>query len=160
MTARTTIQSMAGATLAISATRPDTFDAAGYQSTDIVWTTIGEVETYGNHGMTATVTPFTNVADSIVQKIKGSKDYGTMSLMMGYVPGDTGQVLLETAAESTSRYSVRVSYPLGTGEVTAEYHFLDVLVSKKENQDGATNDVRKLAVDFAICKKPIVVAAT
>jgi hypothetical protein len=160
MTARTNIQSMAGATIAMSATRPETFDAAGYQSTDFVWTTIGEVETYGNHGATAQIIEFTNVADSIVQKLKGSKNYGTMSMMLGYVPGDTGQVILEAASESTNRYSVRITYPLGDGEVTPEYHYLDVLVGKKENQDGAVNDVRKLAVDLAICKKPIVVAAT
>lgn len=160
MTARTNIQSMAGAVLSLSATRPDTFDAAGYQSTDLVWTAVGEVENYGNHGVTATITEFTNVADSIVQKLKGSKNYGTMSMMLGYVPGDAGQVILEAASESTNRYSAKIVYPLGDGEATAETHYLDVLVAKKENQDGAVNDVRKLAVDLAVCKKPIVVAAT
>lgn len=160
MTQRTTIQSTSGATLSLSATRPDTFDAAGYASTDIVWTAVAEIENYGNHGVTATVTEFTAISNAVVQKIKGSKNYGTMSLMLGYVPGDAGQIITETAVESTARYSAKISYPLGDGEVTAEVHYMDVLVSKRENQDGAVNDVRKLAVDLAICKKPVVVNAT
>jgi hypothetical protein len=160
MTARSNIQSLAGALIALSATRPETFDAVGYQSTDLLFTEIGEVENFGNHGLTATITEFTAVGDAIVQKIKGSKNYGTMSMMAGYVPGNAGQVLLEAAAESTNRYSCKITYPLGDGEVTPEIHYLDVLVAKKENQDGSVNDVRKLAVDLAICKKPVVVAAT
>jgi hypothetical protein len=160
MTARTTIQSLEGAIISISATRPDTFDAAGYQSTDLVWTAIGEVESHGNHGMKATITTFTSVNTGIVQKLKGAKDYGTMSTTMGYVPSDAGQVLLETASESTNRYSFKIQYPAGDGESVGEVHYLDALVASKENQDGDVNAVRKLAVDIAICKKPVVVAAT
>jgi len=160
MTARSNVQSMAGTVLALSATRPDTFDAAGYTSTDIIWTSIGQVENFGNHGMTAQIIEFTAVADAVVQKLKGSKNYGTMSMMLGAVPGDAGQVLVEAAAESSNRYSAKLTYPLGDGEITAEVHYLDVLVASKENQDGAVNDVRKLAVALAVCKKPVVVAAT
>lgn len=159
MTARTNVQSMSGATLALSANRPVTFDAVGYADTDLIWSVIGEVENFGNHGMTAQITEFTNVADAIVQKLKGSKNYGTMQLMIGNVPSNTGQVLIATASESTNRYSARITYPLGDGEVTPEIHYLDVLVASREIQDGAVNDTRKLAVSLAICKKPIEVAA-
>ncbi len=162
MTARTNVQSMSGATLSISASRPATFDAAGYLDTDVVisWTTIGEIENFGNHGMNAQIIEFTNVADAIVQKLKGSKNYGTMQLMIGNVPGNAGQVLLASASESQNRYSARIVYPLGDGEVSAEAHYLDVLVASREIQDGAVNDVRKLAVALAICRKPVEVAAT
>jgi hypothetical protein len=160
MTARTDIQSTAGTKLYLSATRPDTFDAAGYASTDIIWTEVAEVETFGNHGATATIIPFTNVANAVVQKLKGSKDYGVMDMMLGNVPSDAGQILLEAAMESNNKYSAKLVYPLGNGEATAEVHYLDVLVAKKENQDGAVNDPRKLSVQLAVCKKPVVVAAT
>jgi hypothetical protein len=160
MTARSTIQSLSGAKLYISAGRPDTFDQAGYESTDVVFTEIGEVETYGNHGVTATITNFTAVDDAVEQSIKGSKSYGTMNVMLGHVPANAGQVIVAAAAESTNRYSVKIAYPAGDGESVGEKHYLDVLVAKAENQDGAVNDVRKLAVDFRIVKKPIVVAAT
>lgn len=160
MTQRATIQSMAGALLSISATRPDTFDATGYQSTDIVWSEIGEVEDHGNHGVRATITEFTPVGTAVVAKIKGSKNYGTKSVMLGYVPGNAGQVIVRAASESSLRYSVKVQYPLGDGEVTPEYHYLDVLVGSAENQDGTVDAVRKLMVELAICQRPVIVAAT
>lgn len=160
MTARTNVQSAAGTLLAISATRPVTFDAAGYADTDITWQTVGEVENYGEHGVQAQVIEFTAVNDAVVQKLKGSKNYGTMNLVVGHVPSDAGQVILAAAAESQNRYSARLTYPLGDGEVTPEIHYLDVLVASRNITDGSANDVRKAAVALAICRKPIEVAAT
>lgn len=153
MTARSVVEALAGATIAISATLPDTYDQAGYESTDIVWTAIGEVENYGNHGVTATVITFTPVDTSVVAKVKGSKDYGNMTLMIGDKPSDQGQALLAAASESNNHYSVKITYQDGV------VHYLDVLVSKWEKQDGAVNDVEKRACDFAICRKPVEVAA-
>lgn len=145
--------SLTGATLAISATLPATYDAAGYGATAMVYTLIGEVENYGNHGGSKTITEFTPVSTGIVTKIAGSKNYGTMTMMMASIPADAGQILLDTAFESTAHYSVKMTYPSG------RIHYMDVLVAKNENQDGAANDVQKLAVDFALCKKPVKVAA-
>lgn len=153
MTGRTAVQSISGATLAISASLPTTYDAAGYSDTDIIWTLIGQVENYGNHGGSATVITFTPVDTAITAKAKGSKDYGSMALMIGSIPSDAGQVILATAFESTAHYSVRMTYPDG------EIHYLDALISKHEFQDGAVNDVSKVAVDLAIARKPIVVVA-
>lgn len=160
MTQRTDVQSLEGATLSLSAELPVTYDSAGYTDTGIDWTVIGQVENYGNHGMTANVPTFTPVDTGVVTKMKGSKDYGNMTLMIGNVPSDAGQILVATASESKNRYSAKIIYPLGDGEVTPETHYLDVLVTKREFQDGAVNDVRKLGVDLAICRKPVEVAAT
>lgn len=160
MTQRTNIQSLSGAVIAICATLPPTYDQAGYEDTDLVFVPIGKVENYGNHGLTATITKFTPVDTATVEKIKGSKDYGVMSMMFGNVPGNAGQVIVAAASESNLHYSVKITYPLGDGESTAEVHYLDVLVGKLENQDGTVDNVRKLAVDFEICKKPVVVAAS
>jgi hypothetical protein len=156
----TVLHTMSGATLAISASLPATYNAAGYGATAMVYTTVGEIENFGNHGVTANVTTFTAVANSVVQKFKGSKNYGTMNLVIGNMPSDAGQDIIETAAESTARYSVKISYPTRAGESTAEIHYLDVLVSKREFQDGAVDDVRKIAVDFEVCRAPVIVAAT
>jgi hypothetical protein len=160
MTERTVLQTMSGATVAISATLPESYDAAGYESTDIVWTTIGEIENFGEHGVTANVSTFTAVADAVVKKFKGSKNYGTKNLMLGNLPSDAGQDIVDAAAESQNRYSLRVSYPLGAGEVTAEKQFFDVLVTKANYVDGAVDDVRKRSVDCEVCRRPVVVAAT
>jgi hypothetical protein len=149
---RTDIESIAGAIIGISAQLPATFDAAGYDASAMLFTTVGKVESIGNHGMAATVTKFTPIDTATVNKIKGSKDYGTMSLSMGSVPGDAGQVLLKTASENGSiHYSIELRYPDG------EFHYLDVLVTKFEYADGTVNDVQKVNVDLEICRKPVII---
>lgn len=160
MSQRSTNQTMSGATIAVSASLPATYDSAGYGATAMVYTTIGQVEDFGEHGANATIVEFTPVADGIVQKLKGSKNYGTKKLMIGNIPGDSGQVIIDAAVESTARYSVKITYPTGVGESTPEIHYMDVLVASRVWQDGAVNSVRKCAVDLAICRKPVVVAAT
>lgn len=153
MTARSVVASLAGAALAISATLPDTYDEAGYESTDFVFTEVGEVENFGNHGVTAVITEFTPVKTAVVAKVKGSKNYGNMALMIGNLPSDAGQAIVKAASESNNHYSVRITYPDGI------IHYLDVLVSKFENQDGAVNDVQKISCEMAVCRQPVEVAA-
>jgi hypothetical protein len=150
---RTVVEALAGATLAISATLPETYDQAGYESTDLVFTEVGEIENYGNHGVTATITPFTPVDTATVAKVKGSKDYGNMALMVGNLPSDAGQAIVKAASESNNHYSIKITYPDG------EIHYLDVLVSKFEYQDGQVNDVRRISVEFAVCRQPVEVDA-
>lgn len=153
MAARTVVGTLSGATLAISATLPATYDAAGYGATTISYTAIGEIENYGNHGVTATIVEFTPVDTAVVAKMKGSKNYGTMALSVGSIPSNAGQVILKTASESTAHYSGKLTYPDG------EIHYMDVLVAKHEYQDGSVNDPMKLSVDLAIAKAPVIVAA-
>lgn len=162
MTAPTNIQALVGAQIYISATIPETYDAAGYQSTDFTggWTEITKVEQYGNHGGTKSVTTFTDVASGVVQKVGGSIDYGMLSLILGYVNGDAGQALLKTAFETNNtHYSIKIDYDDGSA-LTDEIHFMDVLVTKFEYQDGGANDVRKIACDITICRAPVIVAPT
>lgn len=151
MVARTVVEALSGATLAISATLPSTYNAAGYNETNIIYTLVGQVENYGSHGLQATITEFTPVDTAVVAKVKGSKNYGNMTLACAHLPGDAGQVLLKAASESNNHYSVRVKYADG------EAQFLDVLISKFENQDGSVNDVQKIMFDMAICRQPVIV---
>ncbi len=152
MTQRTEIESLAGARIGISAVIPATFDVAGYDVSSLIFTQIKKVESIGNHGMVATVTEFTPIDTSTVEKVKGSKNYGVISLVMANLPSDPGQALLKLASESNNHYSCELRY------ADDEYHYLDVLVSKLEYQDGAVNDVQKINCDLTICKKPVVVA--
>jgi hypothetical protein len=160
MSERTTLQTMLGAALAVSANLPATFNAAGYTASAVVFTSVGQVENYGNHGMTAAVTPFTPVDTGVVFKMKGSKDYGAMQLVIGNLPSDAGQDILAAAAESANRYSIKITYPLGNAEATPETHYLDVIVSSFAFQDGAVNDARKINVTLDLCRAPTIVAAT
>lgn len=152
MAERIVIESLAGATLAISASLPATYDAAGYGATTITYTAIGEVESLGDQGMTAAITEFTPIGTSVVTKVKGSKNYGTMSVTLGSLPSNAGQDIVEIAAESTAHYSVKLTYP------DTSIHYLDVLVSKFSQTGGTVNDVHKISCEFAICRKPVIVA--
>jgi hypothetical protein len=153
MPAPTTVQSLSGATLALSAALPASYDAAGYGATTMVYTLLGAIENFGSHGVTSAVTEFTDVATATVTKVKGAKNYGTKSLSLGSIPSDAGQTLIDAAAESTARYSAKLTYPSGA------IHYMEVLVSKSEFVDGQVNDVQKRNVDLAICRKPVVIAA-
>ena len=152
MAQRTVINSLSGATLAISASLPATYDAAGYGATTIAYTACGEVENHGNHGVTAAVTEFTPADTAVVAKVKGSKNYGTMSMTLGHLPSDAGQVILKTASESNAHFSLKITFQ------DTSIHYLDALVSKFEYTGGTVNDVLKLNVDFAICRAPVIVA--
>lgn len=160
MTTPNDVESLAGAALYISAGLPATYDAAGYQSTDIIWTEVAEIEDFGSHGGTKTITTFTPVKTGVVAKVGGSKDYGTQTLMLGNLKSDAGQALMNTAFEATNtHYSVKIVYA-DAGATTPETHYMDVLVSKFQNTDGAVNAVRKVSCELAICRKPVVIDPT
>lgn len=151
MAQRTVVETISGATLAVSADIPPTYDASGYASTDVAWTLVGEVENYGNHGVVANITEFTPVDTAVVTKLKGSKNYGAMALTLGNLPSDDGQAILKAASESNAHYSVRITYP------DTEVHYLDVIVGSFEYVDGAVNDVQKINCSLALCRAPVIV---
>lgn len=153
MVQRAVIESGAGTRVGISASLPATYDTAGYDVSSLIFTPIGQVETPGSHGVTAVVTEFTPIDTGVVTKVKGSKNYGVLSLSMANLPSDPGQAILKTASEALSQthFSIELRYP------DDEYHYFDVICSKFEYVDGAANDVQKINCDLAICKKPVIV---
>lgn len=154
MTAHTVPVTASGATIAVSASIPATYDAAGYGATSIVYTAIGNVSDHGAHGVTAAITKFTPVDTATVSKVKGSKDYGSKSLKIANIAGDAGQVIMKAASESTAHYSFCITYS------DTEKHYLDALVSKYEYQDGSVDSVREINCVLEICRAPVIVAAS
>lgn len=160
MTAPIDVQSLTGATLSISATLPATYDQAGYESTDIVWTAVGKVEDMGEHGGSKTISTFIDVETGTVNKVGGSIDWGQMNVVLGNLAGDSGQQLMRTAmANRNTHYSIKVAYD-DAGAVTDEVHYLDVIVGSFVNQDGNADNVRRVNVQLAVCKQPVIVAPT
>lgn len=147
----TVVETIAGATLAISAVIPETYDEAGYEGTDLVYTLVGEIENHGTHGVKGTIVEFTPVDTAVVAKMKGSKNYGSKQLTIGRIDGNAGQALLKTASESNAHYSVKITYP------DSVVHYLDVIVADFEYVDGSVNDVKRVNVMLAITRAPVVV---
>lgn len=150
---RTVVDANVGLAVAISAVIPSTYDQAGYESTDLVYTTIGEIETKGPHGVERQIITFTPVYTGVIAKMPGSKDYGNMDCVVGNVPADAGQVIVKASAEANAHYSVKLTYPDG------EVHYLDVISYRFRYTGGGANDVNKVDIGFALTRAPVVVAA-
>lgn len=150
---RSVVESNTGLLVAISAGIPSTYDQAGYESTDIVYTPIGEVETVGPHGVERQIITFTPVATGVIAKMSGSKDYGSMDVTLGDVPADSGQAIVAAASESNAHYSVRLTYPDGAK------HYLDAIAYRFQYSGGGANDVQRVNAGFALSRAPVVVAA-
>ncbi len=107
------VSTAAGTIISISATTPDTFDSAGYQSTDLVWSAIGEVTDGGSHGRTYAEITHKPIGTRGVRKYKGSFDIGQKTIQMALDMDDAGQDICRTAALSDNDYSFKVAYPNG-----------------------------------------------
>jgi hypothetical protein len=152
MAERTIVESMSGTIIAISASLPATYDAAGYGATTITYTAIEEVESISPHGLTKVILEFTPVGTGVKTKLPGVKDYGNITVTAGFLPSGAGQDIVRTAAESTAHHSLKITYP-DTSVV-----YLDVITTKDENQNGDIGAVHKAVFEFAICRAPVVVA--
>lgn len=110
------VQTAAGTVIYISATQPETFDLAGYQSTDIVFSAIGEVTDAGSHGRKYAEITHKPIGSRGVQKFKGSFDIGQKTVQMALDMDDAGQDICRTAALSDADYSFKVAYPNGDAD--------------------------------------------
>jgi len=142
-----------GTGLYVSAGVPATYDAAGYAA--LVWTEVGEVESLPDFGGKATVATFTALKDGIVNKKKGSIDYGEMAIPLGMKTTDTGQAALMSAFDGANKnvvHSVKVSNSeIGVIYFTAE-------TTSYTYNIGDANAITKNTVTFAVKTKPIFVS--
>jgi hypothetical protein len=104
----------AGTTIAISASLPATYDAAGFGAVGMTYTTIGEITDAGEFGKEYNLVTHNPLADRKTYKRKGSYNNGSMTLQMGRVPDDAGQVLLLAAQDSDDSYSFKITLQDGT----------------------------------------------
>ena len=151
-TARTTVESLTGATYAMCAALPATYDAAGYGLTSLTYTAVGDVESVNPYGSKRSVNSFVPI-NGATQKTKGTPDYGKIGMVFAHTPTDAGQIIVKAAEVSANHYSLKITYPDG------EVHYLDVLVSSFEYQAAKSGDVVKVSASLEICKAPVVVAA-
>lgn len=151
--AHSTVASHTDAIYAISAGLPATYDSAGYAATTITYTAIGKVQDFMPYGSKRPVNKFTPIAGA-VEYTKGAPEYGQGSMTMGDIPADAGQVILKAAEASSAHYSLKVTYP------DSEVHYLDVIVAGWELSGGKEGAPMIRTATVAICKAPVVVAAS
>lgn len=100
-----------GTVLSISAAVPATYNTAGYAA--LTWTPIGEVSDLGDIPGSRTYETVTwrNIASRGTTKAKGVYDIADQTITVGFDPDDAGQILLTTATEADTPYSVKISNP-------------------------------------------------
>jgi hypothetical protein len=153
MSAHTAVASFTDTTYAISAGLPATYDAAGYAATTITYTVIGKVQDFLPYGSKRSLNEFVPI-NGAVEYTKGAPRYGQGDLICGDVPADSGQVIVKAAEASPNHYSMKITYPDG------EIHYLDILVAGWELSGGKEGAPLLRTAPMAICKAPVIVAAS
>lgn len=153
MTAHTSVASHTDATYAVSASLPATYDAAGYGATTVAYTAIGKVSGFLAYGSKRSASEFVPINGS-VEYTKGAPRYGQGDMTMGDVPADAGQIIMKAAEASSNHYSLKITYADG------EIHYLDVIVTGWVLSGGKEGAPMIRTATLAICKAPVIVAAT
>jgi hypothetical protein len=102
----------AGAIIGITATKPATFDAAGYGAN--TYTTIGEITGIGDFGREYEEVTHKPLASRGTVKKKGGYDEGKQTLNMACDEKDAGQLLLQAACLSDADYYFKIARQDGT----------------------------------------------
>ena len=118
----TDVSTTTGTTVGMSATLPTTYDAevlTGYPS--LTFTDIGEVIDIGELGKAFAVINHQTVGRAYPQKLKDTYDIANITLTLGRVSTDAGQVLLQTALAASASYAFEMVLPSGdTGNFTGK----------------------------------------
>ena len=125
----------------------------GYEADTFV--AIGGVESISGFGDTSAEVTFTGLTDARVQKLKGSRNAGNMTITMAFIGGDTGQAALVTAEanDTSANYAFEVEY--SDGEIR---YFAGQVASVVETVGGA-DSVLMLECEVRINTSIIKVAA-
>lgn len=139
-----------GFTVSVAPAVPATYDAAGYAA--LSWVTVLDAESVPTFGGTAQVPTFIPLATGVVDKGKGSIDYGDTTIPLRRQITDAGQVALQSAFDGANKdvtHSVRISHPTdGTIYFTA-------IVSSFTFNIADANAWTRNEVTFSIKTKPI-----
>jgi hypothetical protein len=105
---------------------------------------IGEVENLGEFGDESQAVTFASLKDGRSRKFKGTRDAGTIPLVVGHDATDEGQLALVAAEASPLDYNVKVvsndALTLG-GQGSVDY-FYGKVMSKRKTHGDVNNIVR------------------
>jgi hypothetical protein len=146
------IVSSVGTIVSVSTTTPATYDAAGFGA--LTFSACGELAELPSFGAEAALATHTPLATGIVAKRRGSLNYGSVALTMAVSDADTGQTVLQDAAEAAAGTDAQVSVKvvLVNGEI--QYFTAQVMSYKVNvgNADAITMAEVTLEIDNSIIK--------
>ena len=146
------IVSSVGTIVSVSTTSPATYDAAGFGA--LTFSACGELAELPSFGAEAALATHTPLATGIVAKRRGSLNYGSVALTMAVSDADTGQTVLQDAAEAAAGTDAAISVKvvLVNGEI--QYFTAQVMSYKINvgNADAITMAEVTLEIDNSIIK--------
>lgn len=132
---------------------PATYDDTGFAA--LTYVEVGEVADIGEFGGEGEVLTFTPIKTGIVNKLIGSIDYGSISVQLGKIFGDSGQDILKAGFDGAAKgktHSFKVEYIDGGIE-----YFTGISTSFTSNV-GSASSVRMGACNVALNNQVITVA--
>lgn len=134
------VQALAGSSIAISAGRPTTWDAAGYAA--LTYSVIGEVTDMPAIGRVYSPVNHNPVAERSTVQLKGSYTEGNATISLAVDPDDAGQTLAQTASESDAQYSFKITRQDGS------IQYFSALVASFNYQGGGVDTIYSATIDL------------
>lgn len=109
------------------------------------WVEIGWAESIGEFGDEASEITFDAIGQGRTQKLKGSRNAGTMAARFGVSQNDPGQILVRQAENGPQDFAIRISFNDALTPITgtpSQRYFIAKVMSAREVLDTANNVVR------------------
>ncbi len=120
------------------------------------WTPCGWTQSIGQFGDVSAEIKFDAIDQSRTQKLKGTRDAGSMDVAMGVDHTDPGQIALVAAEQTPYDYAVKVEFnDAASGGTPSARYFIAKVMSAAEKLDTANNVVMlncTLAIDSNIVR--------
>jgi len=117
----------------------------------LTWVEVYPVENLGEFGDEAAAVTFSALNDGRVRKLKGARDAGTLAVVVGHNPTQTGQVAMIAAEATKFNYGFKVEVPDAPSELYSNsvFYFRGKVMSKRMNV-GANGDVVKRTFNVGV----------
>lgn len=137
------IVTASGTRVFIGAAATSAVDTVAEFEATSMWVEVGLVESVGEIGDEANPVTFQALGDGRVRKAKGARDAGTMALVCGHDPTDTGQAAVEAAEATNNNYMFKLVLPDGpVGYSDTILYFRGLVMGKRKNIGNNENVIR------------------
>lgn len=146
------VVSSVGTVVSVSANAPATYNSAGFAA--LTWSPCGELAELPAFGAEAALATHTPLATGIVAKRRGSLNYGSVALTMAMSDTDSGQTVLQDAAEAGAGLDAQVSVKVELVNGEIQYFTAQVMSYRTNvgNADAITMAEVTLEIDNSIVK--------
>lgn len=161
MSCESTAYTNSGSKVYVSLVNPSTYDQTGFEA--LTWLEVKPVSNIGDFGGESNLVTFDPVGTGVVNKHKGSVNYGAMTLDCARDPDDVGQAALLTAGANSYKSDIafKIAHndtPSGGSTPTTQY-FQAKVMNEKPTSMGGVNDIVSATYNVEVNCEIIEVAA-